>query len=174
MSNAVEVQRVNSAKKMKFPLIAALNMALRAFFNKPTNDGFKSQTYKLVRFILMTLGLVTLTYYKAMLNAALNVDVNNIPIESWDDLLNSDYKLLVVMEAVNEDRFKFGDDTMRKIHKEKILTVNPEKQLQNVGFQGSIPAILKDKYVAFDNVLIFKALDEYPCQIIDVKSSSMR
>ena len=105
MSNAVEVQRVNSAKKMKFPLIAALNMALRAFFNKPTNDGFKSQTYKLVRFILMTLGLVTLTYYKAMLNAALNVDVNNIPIESWDDLLNSDYKLLVVMEAVPCERF---------------------------------------------------------------------
>ena len=88
--------------------MAALNMTLRAMFNKAINNGFQSLTYKSIRLVLMTLGFVTLTYYKAMLNAALNVDVNNIPLESWEDIANSHYKILVGMGSDDEDSFKYG------------------------------------------------------------------
>ena len=168
------VKQDSEMHKCKFLLVTSVNFILRALFNKGTNNGFKSQTYKILRLVLMTLGFVIMSYYKAMMNAALNVDVNNIPIESWEDLANSHYKILLTRETIQEDRFKYGDELKQMIHKEKIVSVDPEKQLQNVGVKGSVPALLSGNYLALATSLLYIALEEYPCQIIDIKSSTLR
>ena len=41
-----------------------------------------------------------------MMNAALNVEVDNIPFKSWEDVSKSDYKIIVLMGSSQEDRFK--------------------------------------------------------------------
>ena len=158
----------------KLAFVTSINLTLKAFFNKACNNGFKSQTFKLLRFVLMVLGLVSMSYYRAMLNAALNVDTNEITIKSWKYLANSDYKLLIYMGTLNEDIFKYGDDIKRKIHKEKILTVSPELQLQNLGMQGGVEAIINGKYLGLDNILLYKAMKEYPCKIIEIPSPELR
>ena len=168
------VKQDSKMHKCNFLLATSVNFILRALFNKGTNNGFKSQTYKILRFVLMTLGFVIMSYYKAMMNAALNVDVNNIPIQSWEDLAKSHYKILLVRGTVNEERFKHGDELKQMIHKEKIVSVDPEKQLQNVGVKGSVPALLSDNYLALENSFLYMALEEYPCQLTDIKSSTLR
>ena len=172
VSNGIEKCEVG--KRPRFVLQTATNMILRTFFNKATNNGFQSKTYKMNRLVLSVLGFVILTYYKAMLNAALNVDVNNLPFKSWEEVANSNYKVLVLMGTVNEEYFKFGNDIKQKIYREKIITVRPVQQLQNIGVQGSIEAIVSDKYIVSAADLLFKTLDEYPCEVIEVHFPELR
>ena len=174
ITNNVEQFNRSRNETVQYAAMTAMNMTLRGLFNKAKNNGFQSLTYKVVRLILMILGFVTFSYYKAMLNAALNVDVNNIPLETWEDIANSHYKILVGMGTADEDSFKYGNAVKQRIHREKILTVVPAQQLQNVGYHGSVPAILSDEYIAIDNVLLFASHEAFPCGIIDMPSPALR
>ena len=169
-----ECQFASTYKRARFTLVSSLNISFRAYLNKPTNNRFKSQTYQCIRLILMVLGFILMSYYRGMLNAALNVDMNEIPIKTWEDVLQSHYKILVIIGTIHEDRFKYGDDVRKQIHKEKILTVEHEKQLQNIGYGKSVPAITSGDYLVFDNDLLFITLNEYPCQIVDIPSRNLR
>ena len=157
----------------------SLNILMRAAINKGTNTSFKSQTYKIVLFVLMTLGLVTLSYYKAQMNAALNANVNEIPIQSWKDVEKSHYKILLWFGATAEAKFKDSPNgklgnILRKIYNEKILTVPEEKRLHNTGIKKSVPEVLTGEFVVFSSVTNFIRFEEYPCQITDIKSRDLR
>ena len=157
----------------------SLNILMRATVNKGTNNPFKSHTYKIVLFTLMTSGLVILSYYKAQMNAALNANVNNIPIQSWEDVEKSHYKVLLMFGTTTEAKFKDTPNgklgvILQKIHNEKILTVPTEKRLNNIGFGGSIPEILTGEFLVFTTLTNFLPFKEYPCQITDIKSRDLR
>ena len=169
-----DTEAISKKLSAKYAFIDGFNLTLRALFNKQSNMDVKMQSFQLIRLVLMVQGFVILAYYKAMLNAALNVDVNNIPIETWEDVANSHYQILVSMGSADEDRFKDGNDIMKKIHREKILTVDPSIQLQNIGYEGSVEAILSNKYLAIDNIAFFANLDAYPCGIVEIPIPHLR
>ena len=69
VTKGVETLKEDSrSRKSKFLMINSVNLTLRSMFNKATNNGFKTQTYKIMRFSLMILGFVIMSYYKAMMN----------------------------------------------------------------------------------------------------------
>ena len=90
---------------------------------KPPIVKLESQAYKIALISVTTLGLITFSYYKAMMNAALNVEVDNIPFKSWEDVSKSDYKIIVLMGSSQEDRFKKSPkgSIMNNIHKAGVL-----------------------------------------------------
>ena len=76
--------------KLNDVIQSSLNVCLRALINKGSKENFaNSQAHKIFLFTISVMGLVLLSYYKAQMNAALNVEVDNMPIQSWQDLYQS-------------------------------------------------------------------------------------
>ena len=73
----------------------SLSLCLRAIINKGLTLKTKSQSFKIVLVVNMILGFIILSYYKAQMNAALNVDNSEVPFRNWEDIANSDKKLLI-------------------------------------------------------------------------------
>ena len=63
-----------------YVFVVAINICLRALINKPINIRLTSQTSRLMIVVLMTFCFVVLSYYRAQMNAALNVDLRIFPI----------------------------------------------------------------------------------------------
>ena len=59
-------------------------------------------------------------------------------------------------------------------HKEKIITVPPEFQLNNLGAEGAVQAVLDDKYILFEPSKVVKNSEKYPCGITDMKAPGFR
>ena len=171
-----KVEKLKEESAWVFAFRTALNIILRALINKGSNNPLKSQSYRIFVFILMVFGVVTLSYYRAQLNAALNVDNNQIPIKSWRDVADSDYKLLVWIGGSSGAKFQNApkNSIFNKILNEKILTVPEENQLQNIKFKGSIPAILSSEYLVYTDFIPFLREKEYPCEITAINSKELR
>ena len=105
------------------------------------------------------------------MNASLNVYAENLPINSWEDLLSSNYNLLIWQGTAAEDQFKSAPNfsILNKLYYEKILTVPEENHLQNIGYHGALQYILRNEAVAFVEFEPYSMLEEYPCQITYVK-----
>ena len=78
--------KINSKTGLLYSLSISLNICLKAYINKPTSTGLKSQSFKLLLTTIMCLSFVILSYYRAQMNAALNVQVEKFPIETWEDV----------------------------------------------------------------------------------------
>ena len=173
ISSGVEKGLKNKKPTWLFAVECAFNITYRALINKGTQYEFKSQSYKIFLTTLMFLGLVILSYYKAQMNAALNVEVDNIPFKTWSDVEKSDYGLLVWIGGASEEPFKNAekDSTMNKIYEQKIVPMKEHgMHLSETGFLGSVPNLLKGKYLAFENLRSFKYSNNYPCKITSIKS----
>ena len=79
----------------------ALNMIFRSLINKSIECKLKSWTYRILLLNVMTLGFIILTYYKAQMNAALNSSVEDVPLNSWKDILESNHELLELLSHKN-------------------------------------------------------------------------
>ena len=170
------VEKLAKESAGHFAFKTAINIILRALINKGSNNPLKSQTYRILVFILMVFGVVIMSYYRAQLNAALNVDDNQIPIKSWWDVDKSNYKVLVWIGGSSGAKFQNApkNSIFNKILKEKILTVPEENQLQNIKFKGSIPAIMSNEYLVFTDLVPFLGTKEYPCEITAIDSNELR
>ena len=60
--------------------------------------------------------------------------------------------------------------TLRQIYEEKVAPVPEARQLNKIGYGGSIPYILADYSVAFIEYEPFLEMDEWPCQITNIKA----
>ena len=150
----------------------AINITYRGIINKGTNKTFKkSQAFKILIFSLMVLGFILLCYYKAQMNAALNVVVDNMPIKSWKDVYNSHYKLLVWFGTVNSQLFSNAPkgSVLHKIYVEKILTVSEDRYLNNIGYTKSVPFILNGEYLVYEELMPYLSSNDYPCGITKIK-----
>ena len=150
----------------------AINITYRGIINKGTNKTFKkSQAFKILIFSLMVLGFILLCYYKAQMNAALNVEVDNMPIKSWEDVYNSHYKLLVWFGTVNSQLFSNAPkgSVLHKIHVEKILTVSEDRYLNNIGYTKSVPFVLNGEYLVYEELMPYLSSNDYPCGITEIK-----
>ena len=154
----------------------ALNMILRSLINKSVEFKWKSWTCKIFLLNLMTLGFIILTYYKAQMNAALNSNVEEAPVNSWKDIHYSKYELLVSIGSSSEAKFKYAmnGSILKMIHESKILKVPVEKQLQNMNREETLQLLLNGEHLVFAAIEPYKRLQEYPCEIHDLKSTELR
>jgi len=165
----------------QFALRNSVSICLRAIINKASTEKLQSHTYKMMLTTLMTLSLIVMCYYRAQMNAALNSQVNNIGINSWQDVLDSDYKFLFWSGSIVVDVFKNapkGSD-LNKIYEEKIANAPEENILQNTKCyqdQSFDHNCLIQKLINNDNYLVllneegFYPFKEYPCQITKISS----
>ena len=58
---------------------------------------------------------------------------------------------------------------LRKVYEEKVAGVPEERHLNNIGYGGSIPYILQDSSIAFIEYEPYLKMDEWPCQITNIK-----
>ena len=172
---AFQNDKNTSETRIGFAMQTALDICCHAYLNKPNRQRKfmkTKRTYQILVMVVAILGFVILSYYKAQMNASLNVEVENIPISSWEDLDKSYYKILVWHGGVTESIFKNSPEgsLLQKIFKEKISTVPTEQHINYVGINGTVSPILSDKFVAFESEESYQMLSEFPCKITKVDS----
>jgi hypothetical protein len=115
--------------------------------------------------------MLLLIYYRAQLNASLNVKIINLPIKSWEDLAKSDFNVLIYKEAYGESFFKDADsgEVLRQIYDNQIAPLPTEQHINGLGYFGAISKILDGSSVIVGELEVYELAGEYPCQIIDVK-----
>ena len=152
-------------------------ICLRAIINKPTDIGLKSQTYKLIVVIVMTLSFIVLSYYRAQMNAALNVDSKIFPINTLEDLDKSNYIVLLTKGTAQEDKFKNAQikttqgKLLRKIYDEKIAIVPDSESVAKIGIKKTIQTIMNgNTHIAYGTLVSYQKSSYYPCKILDIKS----
>jgi hypothetical protein len=116
--------------------------------------------------------MVVVLHYKAQLNAALNVKVLNLPINSWEDIAASEFKVLIWIGSAVETFFKLAEEgtAMKEIYDNKILAIPVTQHLNGISYSGSIPKMLDDSSVTISELEVFELMKEYPCEVIDVKT----
>ena len=174
------IERIDSQQSnLQFALKNSIHICLRAIINKATTAKLQSHTYKLMLATLMTLCFVVMSYYRAQMNAALNSQVDNIGINSWQDVLDSDYKMLFWAGSAVENVFKYAPkgSVLNKIYQKKIANVPKENLLQNINCSCSFyecciiqKLISNDDYLVLDHEEGYIHLKEYPCQITKISS----
>ena len=162
--------------RTRFVIQTSVNLILRSFFNMKSNLKLKSQTYKIILFVLMTFGFIVLSNYKAQLNAALNVYVDNIPFKTWNDIARSDYQILIYANSNYEEKFMNSkdDSILKNIYNEKVKSVPPEMQLQNIKhLEDQVHIIKNGKYMIYSTAADYTHLSDYPCNITLIKSPEL-
>jgi hypothetical protein len=88
-------------------------------------------------------GMLTFTYYKCQLNANLNVKITDIPIKSWEDVLESNYNLLISLGSSIQELFSLAapGTTMSKLYYEKVLKIPPEQHISGLGWSKAAEKI---------------------------------
>ena len=109
-------------------------------------------------------------YYRAQLNAALNADNLEVPIKSWADVANSDFKIIVwhdtIPEKMLQKKFVNGVNIYDK--------VDPTVDLYKIGYKGSIPYLLSEKYIVFGDNEPYNNMEEFPCKIMPLNYQDFR
>ena len=122
---------------------------------------------------LMTLSLVVMSYYRAQMNAALNSQVDDLRINTWQDVLDSNYKLIFLTGSYSEDIFKYAptDSVLNKIYQKKMANAPIENTVQNIKYEGVISALLSnDGCLALDYEDSYLPFEQYPCQITKIST----
>ena len=168
------LERIESQQShFQFALENSVNVCLRALINKASTTMLQSHTYKMMLTTLMTFSLVVMSYYRAQMNAALNSQVDNIGINSWQEVLESHHKFIFWDGAYPEDIFKYAPkrSVLNKIYQKKMANAPVENYLQNIKFEGAISALLSnDNYLILNNEEPFLKYKEYPCQISKISA----
>ena len=168
-----DIERIESKQShFQFALRNSVNICLRAIINKASTTKLQSHTYKMMLTTLMTLSLVVMSYYRAQMNAALNSQADNIRINSWQDVLESDYKLLFWDDNFQEGIFKYAhkDSVLNKIYHKKMANApRANTCLQNISCITSA-LLSNDDYLVLDNEESYLHYEVYPCQITKISN----
>ncbi len=116
------------------------------------------------------MGMTVWIHYISQLNANLNVKVMQLPLSSYEDLVNSDFKFLLWTDTANEHQYKFSPkgSIRREVYEKKLKLQGPDDSLNSLGMKGAIDKVLKGEAVVYVELENFSFEEEYPCSIIDV------
>jgi hypothetical protein len=100
-------------------------------------------------------GMLIFTYYRCQLNANLNVKIMNIPLKSWEDILESNYNLLLWWGSAYIEVFSLAapDTTLSKLYHEKMLKIPPEQHINGLGYSKSAEKITDGSSILMINKL---------------------
>ena len=119
------------------------------------------RSVKIILLVNMILGFIILSYYKAQMNAALNVDNSEVPFQTWEYIANSDKKLLIWNGSLKYDWFRETKDP-------QLVAFN------NLGFNGTVPLILDGDFLVLSISGPYFQMEEYPCQLIPLTHKELR
>ena len=176
----VEDQPKRESSALGYAIGLSMVICMKAFICKATSIKTESQSFRLAITIISILGYVIFSYYKAQLNAALNVDNNDVSIESWTDVAESNYRLLTWSDSFTENTFRMsydGDDfqgisPLKKIYIDKVK--NEQVKLDKIDYKEGIKKVLSDDWIIFGNSEPYLNMEEYPCQVMPLKYPQMR
>ena len=153
----------------KLAFVTSLSLCLRAFIKIGSNNNLNSYTYKVSLIMTLIIGFVLFSHYEAILASILIVEKENVPYESWNDVVESDKKILLWKGANSEKKFKDAPpgSLLRKIYNEKSEFMN------DIGFEGSISKIIDDDYMVYEASAPYEVSSEYPCEIRPIKARSI-
>ncbi len=136
-----------------------------ALINKASKYKPVHLSQKIAMLSLFTMSLVLMAYYKGLLKAALSIRYFHLPINSWQDVLESPLDLIVNKGAYTEDFFKNSapGTVHRDIYEEKI------KDKKGYLETNDMDEVKQGKALVFGGVDTRILLPEFPCQIMDVK-----
>ena len=154
----------------------SLDLCLRCFVKMAPENEMKSYTYKIILFITLICGMITFTHYECIFASTLIVESNEIPFQAWEEVLESDANLLIWKGGSFESLLKDSPSgsTLRRIYEEKIEPLTPEESVNHLGYGGTIPLILSGNYFTFESVASYEQFEEYPCEIISLKTSNLK
>ena len=166
----IEKPDFESDSRIRFALSTSLSILFKALLNKSTNTKLKSNTYKILLTLSMTLGFVILSYYRAQLNAALNIKFQDISLKSWSDVDKTNFKIIVWPGTISESKFKDAPigSLKRKIYDEKINV--HEKHINDMkGYENSVLLIAGGDYIVYGEIEPYRYMDNNLCKIIFAK-----
>lgn len=135
-----------------------------------TSVSAKTLAMRMSLFSVLMAGMLMFTYYRCQLNANLNVKHLDMPIKSWEDILDSKYNLLVYLGSYYLDFFTLAplDTILSKIYHEKILTIPSEEHINSLGYSGSAAKILDgSSIVLMSSGPYYEELDF--CDVMEIK-----
>ena len=144
------------------------DLCCKALLNKSVVIYLNSKTYKMIALKITTLSFIILTYYKAQMNAALNVHIEKFPINNWDEAYSKDFNIIFYFGSYTESIFK-NSPGLQKLY-EKVMSSHYTKDLGSIGVKTSVKEILKGYTIAVEEASVYKYLDIYPCEITELKS----
>lgn len=110
-------------------------------------------------------------HYRAQMNAALNVKITNLPVNSWEDIYSSKTPVLTSLGGTNENYFSSAPkgSILRKIYDDIITQIDQDKHLSGTdkhlkGKEG----LLEGRSVVFYNEQSYMSMPEYPCEFTDI------
>ena len=107
------------------------------------------------------------------MNAALNVKITTLPVNSWEEIYEKKMPVLTSLGGTNERYFSMSpkDSIIRKVYEDIIKKQGPNENLNSKESRANgKDALLKGNAVIFYSDKSYKSMPEYPCEFIDIKS----
>ena len=124
-----------------------------------------------VGFLFLTFAaMLIFFYYKATMNAFLAAKIIKMPINSFEDVVESDMEFLVKRGFLTESMFSHAPSgsLYHDIYREKLLD---KKRMDDYGgIAGSIKHVIDGDAMIFTSLDPFLRKAEYPCQMVDVEA----
>ena len=164
-----QVQKSPSKNHNQTSIVHGTETIFLALINKPPQLKPNTLSKKVAYFSLFLMSLVLMSYYKALLKAALSVRNLKLPINSFQDILDSDLDLILWKNGALEDSFRLSapDSDMKRIHESKI---KDKPGANDLGGNAPVLELVKNGqglfYASAENKMV---LPIYPCQVTDVK-----
>lgn len=124
-------------------------------------------------FLIAFLGFALLSYYRAAMNAALNVFKEELPIKNWDDILESDYRFFVWLGTSDESMLKDAPESsvQRKIYEEKVAPNLEQINLNSHGLEKVLDYVADDSSLMLYDLNAVRFFPGYSCNFTHVKST---
>ena len=116
--------------------------------------------------------MIIFIHYRAQMNAALNVKITTLPVNSWEEIHAKKMPVWTSLGGTNERYFSMSpkDSAMRKVYEDIIKKQGPDDNLNSKEsrIKGK-EALLKGNAVIFYSDKSYMSMPEYPCEFTDIK-----
>ena len=157
-------------EKSRSSIVRAIDVCLRTSVTIAPEYEMTSLTYKVIIISVMMFGFIVFRHYEALLATTLIIEFDNMPYQTWSDVLQSGKKILVWETANSEKKFSVPSNG-------SILRTIYDKQIgfmDDIGYERSIPGIVDGQYAVFESLTPYELAPEYPCQIVAANSHELR
>ncbi len=149
-------------------VVVSTESTVLALINKPPQLQPKVLSQKIAFLSLFFMAFMVLSYYRALLKAALSVRAFKLSINSYEDILDSNLDVLVWKNGAPEDKFRLAapGSIHRQIYEMKIHNKPGVNEVG--GHAESMELVRKGRAVLYGASESRMALPIYPCKVTDI------
>ena len=173
---------VSNKVTAKERILNAGEIVLRTILAKPYHDRHSQRRFSIYisHLTVFACAMVLWIAYRAIMNAFLAVQIDVMEIESYQDLLDYDYKLIIYHDGADEDFFKKAPEgTARsRIYQEKLSgdSYSADLDLSQVDLEEAAGLVASEGQIAmFTTLSPVKLIKKYyPCYITEARNPDMK